>query len=1751
MRRENARDAEGDRTSGPLPGQSRTGSGPGKSTRVEQASAPGGPRSAPVQRKATDAAAPGSDPSVIASQATRGAGGTLPYRDQIQASFGRHDISGVRSFQGGGVAPAMTALGARAFAHGDAVAFHGTPDLHTAAHEAAHVVQQRGGVQLKGPAGALDEPGDAYEQHADAVADRVVAGQSSEALLDQMAGGDRSPAVQRKPAGTPEDKSKEDVAPLPDGVNVQILADGTVVVRAAWIEAATDKEVAKGGVKSPSRLTEILRALKSSGVLYWLPDAKIAEYASNLVLAGVFNSKTKPFTKLSIAFSVYVQIGPPPGINVMFSKSGRGLTGIIRQSVLIPGPIVAETEVELSAQVRKELWTALEKYTGMPLDRQVKDDLVKNPEPWKPHVLPGQEGLSFPVAQATLERLYGKKPWNDHVDNPGPTEQGSGAISGPAGIRFSPEVPEPDRQYYLDWIKQIARSGGKPTDTFVSPSLIAKLRELDADPDLKAKVLAKLQAAGEGDGKPLDATMLDNVINAVRTEDAYKTLGMTPGGGAYKPIFDQPVTGSIINRGGLNYVGQDTEFFFETHNRMDAFAVPLVEVQWVVTPKDKPTEHVGEGHTSHVEFREPDTFSYAWKDTGIYTVHAFVTHTFYQPSHFEIDVEVKTEQERTKEINDPAFKGLQGDTTSATGPSGWGFDVSWFNTLFGSTSEEYGKKTWGTTAADFQRMTYEQRVAFIATDKQRLRDMIAAHTNAKGEPTDARWADMVAYAKNKLKSLDDTEQVLGKESSDGNTFFEARGTFLSRKNGIPDKTLRLLASARKDTGSIKTIVHDFTQLFEPMDYTFSASGTTFDKSIEATFVDLAKTYPPGRISCLFEALDDNLSPNKRTVGFELDTGTAWKDVKSVVYNPGVMIAINIVGAATMVFLPVTAPVLFPMLAAYNSIETIDSMAQLRDKGNLTYGSVAKGVAQIGLNFLPYVGELKVVANLGKTAMYTLEGVTIAGMTVLMTLDGVEQIRRLRDKDVSEIGKLDEQVRELERTNPSDPQLPALRKQLESMIKQAQARSIQVIEDMAKSGAVMLAQVGALKGLQSHMTNSSIKSLKAEGLYQHVEGVEPHYDPKAGRIVGDEGKLDAGKLAKLKQQYAADMAAKQAELANVLGTDKVEVARGGDKVKVTREGDRYKVEIPTDKPFNDAIDEAWKARKALDPKAPAERPPPVIADIAPVVDPQALVTSRNVAVGGSVRTETEAHAILNKLAAGDRSAFKALGMEAPPREFDLRSVEWGIGQKPDGSFIIIRGEPGAVNWTGFGGIRPVAHSHPLNPQKLLTGGAVSFPDLIAGGGKTEVNKVNVFPSAADVQFCVVHGLTEHTVQTPYVSKGGGKIGNPVPGGQEPLVQFKIVQPERAGSWAGNDQLGVFKSKMVATDAHGKVLWSGEVWTADHPGIGSVVMFEEPPSALMTKRVAGATPGTRTTRTSDPTKTRWVSDLPAQLTPDEQHRLELMTKDKSPAEVYELFGGDLAVARAKLAGSNLTPELFHRRASLSPGAQRAFDHKWNTMIGGDRAPSAAKIKAFEGYLDAMAKRGGGDLSKGLEAEAARIPPGTAVSAPKAADYPPSWGRWFEAASNAEFKARLEAFRGNEFMEPNYTGGEGAVFLGDSKTTALKRWFSSRINDFASSVALLRDARAAVLGNPGLSKYVDVVEVHQTGTDWILRDFVLDSGPLSGFPTGLAETARQGAMGALKARPSLSATENLILSKLEGKSDNLHWDTQRGKITIIDMQ
>jgi Domain of unknown function (DUF4157) len=126
----------------------------------------------------------------VAASGLRETGGTLPYRNAIQAPFGRHDISGVTAHVDAAASRSAANLGAGAYTLGEHIAFRRSPDLRRTAHEAAHVIQQRSGV-----ATAVGRTDDRYERHANAVADAVVRGRSAESLLDRRFGQSRMPTM--------------------------------------------------------------------------------------------------------------------------------------------------------------------------------------------------------------------------------------------------------------------------------------------------------------------------------------------------------------------------------------------------------------------------------------------------------------------------------------------------------------------------------------------------------------------------------------------------------------------------------------------------------------------------------------------------------------------------------------------------------------------------------------------------------------------------------------------------------------------------------------------------------------------------------------------------------------------------------------------------------------------------------------------------------------------------------------------------------------------------------------------------------------------------------------------------------------------------------------------------------------------------------------------------------------------------------------------------------------------------------------------------------------------------------------------------------------------------------------------------------------------------------------------------------------------------------------------------------------------
>ncbi len=274
-------------------------------------------------------AAHGTDSRAVqeaAAQGVSGGGGPLPHADTIQRLFGRHDISGVEAHVGGTAATASHAIGAEAYATGHQVAFSSAPSLHTAAHEAAHVVQQRGGVQLKGGVG---ESGDAHEQHANAVADAVVQGKSAEGLLDRYAGGSaggavQSAGVQRYEAGEhaktgdTQDELKKAYAPIQytvvKGDTLDSIAAKFKITVAELTEANHDKikhlPAEKGGKKHdgftpgeqiaiPQKLNEMARdAIKDTSVKVTV-NGVVLDYGTLIAMGGDLFGSPEELAKAS------------------------------------------------------------------------------------------------------------------------------------------------------------------------------------------------------------------------------------------------------------------------------------------------------------------------------------------------------------------------------------------------------------------------------------------------------------------------------------------------------------------------------------------------------------------------------------------------------------------------------------------------------------------------------------------------------------------------------------------------------------------------------------------------------------------------------------------------------------------------------------------------------------------------------------------------------------------------------------------------------------------------------------------------------------------------------------------------------------------------------------------------------------------------------------------------------------------------------------------------------------------------------------------------------------------------------------------------------------------------------------------------------------------------------------------------------------------------------------------------------------
>jgi hypothetical protein len=302
---------------------------------------------AQVQMLAPPGTSNSPDPDAVLTSAAHGitdSGTSLPHGDRIQKSFGLHDLSTVAAHSGPSAVQATRSIGAKAYATGNHVVLgRGVNDLHTVAHEAAHVVQQRQGVALQGKVGRHD---DAYEQQANAVADRVSKGESAEDLLGQPSRShSSSKAVQRSEL----DERAETNSPSREGSQpgfFDVFVNGFRLPPAdrEWLERETGDRMGVAFTKYVDACNAHIAALRSAAtfnrdIFLVIADVALALLApgGGKALAAMLNALPVKSPKLLYAAALPILDNAGLVVSATFTGAKRALGMAFERGLQQPG----------------------------------------------------------------------------------------------------------------------------------------------------------------------------------------------------------------------------------------------------------------------------------------------------------------------------------------------------------------------------------------------------------------------------------------------------------------------------------------------------------------------------------------------------------------------------------------------------------------------------------------------------------------------------------------------------------------------------------------------------------------------------------------------------------------------------------------------------------------------------------------------------------------------------------------------------------------------------------------------------------------------------------------------------------------------------------------------------------------------------------------------------------------------------------------------------------------------------------------------------------------------------------------------------------------------------------------------------------------------------------------------------------------------------------------------------------------------
>ncbi|HLL22296.1 MAG TPA: DUF4157 domain-containing protein, partial [Kofleriaceae bacterium] len=1116
--------------------------------------------------------------------------GELPYRQQMETAF-KQDFSNVRVTLG--AAAEMDAIGAHAVTSGEHVTFASeAPGQELVAHELAHVVQQRrgGGAGAQASSVGAGER-DHLENEADVIAARVARGGAAGEIRGATAG-----------TGLRKDKGGGAAAPDLGGAPYEWVS-GTmkVRIRAAWFRSAHDFEEKGSQWQSPSRIRELLTHLREKGMLSWVSDAVIARAAEELDIDAIKGD----VGSINLQAPVFHSIGLPPGRGSMVSRTSDYALEVILSVPDVKAPYKAE--IQLTAAHKQQVVEAIERYTGLVVRSAVRQLI----ETSTLKLELGAGTLHATLPRQTCREWFGAlayDKWITKKQKEPASEDGNGG-GGVVGSDTGQVTDlSPDELAFVQrWLEaNIKRGGDAAGPTLVPTRHLLEIVQRVEQHEHRARIIKLLttssKKAKQAPATGLGTTVLEAAIQQAQFEAERASYGFAElkPGDERAATFEQPISFKIDQRSGLVLSGERVPF------RVDIDWPPAytaeqasdltwrnyaAEIDWVFE-RELPQGGRKQDRRHVVTKGGSEGISYTFKlepgeQSAVWTVHAFLRHSHFQPAHETTQVEVKTEQKRLEELRTKSFSGL-GEPGVAD--AGFNFDTSAYNETFGDDKYDKGILFRGDLPADFAQRTTAERLKGLDSSIRQQEQLLAYLQK------DARHAQAITAAEHQLAKLRDARKTVEADDGDGWRPFEVRGFFLGRGNHVMDGELEILGAVHHTTiGTTKLVrvqLRDLSRRLTADNYRFEGIGDNFQLAFERAFVDLCKKYPAGRVSVLGEerTRDGNASTGK-SVGFELDTGTEWEDTKSVVFDPIVSAVVNIGSAIVMIFAPYTIPVLLPATIAYNATQTVDEMVDTWTSGNLTLGKAGLSLSQIALDILPLVSRARVIQS-STRAFVLIEGFELAGQAVVMTLQAQQQVTALRDQDVGQMAELYAQMVELEgSTHASDPRLATMRAEFDKKAEAIRRRTQEVWGQLIKDQLISLVPMKAAMHLNRHVGEVKLKRLDEQGVIEHRDNVAPYYDTRRGKIVGDQRHMDLAMLDRLTGEQDAHMRALARELADELGVDASKVNLKPDaQAAIWRDGDRIEARYT---PGTDPVQTLamWarlaKATKLADPKAAAK------------------------------------------------------------------------------------------------------------------------------------------------------------------------------------------------------------------------------------------------------------------------------------------------------------------------------------------------------------------------------------------------------------------------------------------------------------------------------------------------------------------------------------------------------------------------------------